>query len=255
MEKEGKGKEKERKEGKEKERKEKGKEIKEGKMKEKTKIKEKKRQKGRASRARAGVGAAALVAAVAVFAILLQIEKNALAMYEKGPIYVAAVPVPKGEMITEENYRQYFALRELDAGCIPKTALKDPKQICGMAAVFEVEQGVLLTEGMFEKMEDILEDMEEPVIAGFKAEDIYQVAGGILRAGDRIHIYSITEEEETLVWNNVYIQQVFDAAGKNIAGSDKLTVAQRINIYLDKRDVEAFYRSLANGSLRVVKVP
>ena len=195
-----------------------------------------------AAKVRAGVSIAALVAAVAVFVILLQIEKSVLAQYEKGMIYTAAVPIPKGQMITEDNFRQFFEERELDVGCIPDTALREPGQVCGLAAVFDVEKGVLLTQGMFERLEDILKDMAEPVI------------GGTLRAGDRVHIYSIQDGEAVLAWEEVYIQQVFDASGASIPNGDGSMTAQRINIYLDKGDVEAFYKGLADGGLRVVKI-
>lgn len=207
-----------------------------------------------AAKVKAGVSIAALVAAVAVFVILLQIEKGVLEQYEKGMIYTAAVPIPKGQMITEDNFRQYFEERELDVGCIPDTALREPGQVCGLAAVFEVEKGVLLTQGMFERLEDILKDMTAPVIAGFRAEDMYQVVGGTLRAGDKVHIYSIQDGEAVLAWEGVYIQQVFDASGASIPNGDESMTAQRINIYLDKGDVEAFYKGLADGSLRVVKI-
>lgn len=206
------------------------------------------------SKLKTGVSVAALSAAVAVFVILVQMEKSVLDQYEKGRIYVAAGMIPKGQMITEENCMQYFTPAELDKRLIPAAALVNPEQVRGLAAVFDVEQGALLTKGMFEELESILNGMAEPVIAGFKAEDIYQVAGGTLRAGDRIHIYTVREGEAALAWEAVYVQQVFDASGGIIASTDKFTAAQRINIYLDKGDVGAFYTGLAEGSLRAVKV-
>lgn len=36
--------------------------------------------------------------------------------------------------------------------------------------------------------------MEDPVIAGCKADDLYQIVGGVLRAGDRINIYQVDEQ-------------------------------------------------------------
>lgn len=207
-----------------------------------------------AERWKAGGMAAALVAAVAVFAVMLQLEKSALTKYEKGTVYAAAAEIPKGQMITAENLSLYFQEKSLDRSCIPDSALYSPEQVKGLAAVFDIEQGVLLSEGMFEALDDVLDEMKEPVVAGFKAEDLYQVAGGVLRAGDRIHIYSVSEEgQAVLVWNNVYVQEVFDQTGTRIGNGDSVTAAQRINIYLDKKDVEAFYSELASGALRVVK--
>ena len=104
-------------------------------------------------------------------------------------------------------------------------------------------------------LDEIVQEIKDPVIAGFKAEDLYQVAGGVLRAGDRIHVYTVTDERETvLLWENVYVQGVFDQAGARIENGDTSTAAQRLNVYLAKEDVEAFYSGLASGMLRVVKV-
>lgn len=196
---------------------------------------------------------AALLSAVVVFAVMIQLEKNVLTQYEKGTIYVATAKIPKGEVITEHNYAEYFEERQLDKTCIPASALSSPEQIRGLVAETEIEQGVLLTTGMFETLDEVLETMGHPVIAGFKAEDLYQVVSGVLRSGDRVNIYSVKEEAVTLVWQNVYVQQVFDASGTAIVSGDMTTAAQRINVYLDEEDVERFYGELAAGSLRVVK--
>lgn len=197
---------------------------------------------------------AALVASFAIFAAMIQIEKNILTQYERGTIYIAAREIPKGQLITEDNYKLYFAEKQLDKSCIPATALRSPEQVAKLAAVYTIEQGVLLTQGMFQRMDEILAQMERPVVAGFKAEDIYQVAGGVLRAGDRVNIYSVREDGASLVWQRVYVQQVFDASGNAIPSGDTATAAQRVNVFLNEAYVEDFYAQLAGGSLRVVKL-
>ena len=108
---------------------------------------------------------------------------------------------------------------------------------------------------MFESLNEIWEQMEEPVIAGFKADDLYQVVGGTLRPGDRIHVYRVNEDKEAvLIWENVYVAEVFDQTGNRIESDNSNAAAQRINVYLDKADVAPFYAELAAGTLRVVKV-
>ena len=216
------------------------------------KSKEEKRQLWK--RLRTGGILAALVASVAVFTAMVQMEKNILTQYERGVIYTALKEIPEGQLITEENWEQYFQEKQLDKSCIPPTALSTPDQIVGLVAVFPIEQGALLTRGMFHRLDDILKQMESPVIAGFKAEDIFQVTGGVLRAGDRINIYAVREEGTSLVWADVFIQRVFDASGNTISNTDNTTAALRVNVYLDQSEVEEFYSELANGSLRVVKL-
>ena len=211
-------------------------------------------QKGK-SRIWVGSIIAALVTAVGIFAMMMQWEKNMLSRYEKGMILVAAKSISEGQMITKENVNDYFELLEVDKGCIPETALTSMEEITEMVPVADIEKGVLLTKGMFETMDEVIGKMQMPVIAGLKADDLYQVVGGVLRTGDRIHIYSVTEEGTVrLHWKNVFVHQVFDNAGNSIGNEDKHTAAQRMNVYLEQGNVEQFYTELAAGTLRVVKV-
>lgn len=197
---------------------------------------------------------AALVASVAVFGVMLQMEKNTLAAYEKASIYAASREIPKGQVITEENMEEYFKEVMLEKTSIPDTAVCHVGQVAGLVANITVTEGAYLMEDMFEKLNEITAGMSEPVVAGLRADDLYQVVGGVLRCGDRIHIYRINAEGEAeLAWENVFVQGVFDQSGTAIPNEDQITAAQRINVYLDKRVVEEFYSQLSVGNLRIVK--
>lgn len=197
----------------------------------------------------------ALAAAVAVFVVMLQIEKKALAQVEKGTVVVAAAAIPEGQLITAENRDIYLELREMEVTLIPERAAVTPEELEGRMTVFGIDSGTVMTFGMLRDVNEVTEEMKEPVIAGFKADDLFQVAGGVLRAGDRIHVYSVSGDcEVNLIWENLYVQEVFDQAGRKIENGDKTTSAQRVNICLDKADVEKFYSELAAGALRAVKV-
>lgn len=198
---------------------------------------------------------AAFLAAAAIFAVMLEMEKKILGDYERGTIYVAAQEIPKGMSITEQNAEQFIRQENLDVTVIPKTALKSPQELERLVAKEGIDAGTLLTKGMFETQKEILKEMSSPVIAGFRAEDLFQVAGGVLRPGDRIHIYTVSETGLAgVIRENVFVESVFDGAGNTIAAGNTTSVAQRVNIYLDASEVERFYTELANGSLRVVKV-
>lgn len=224
-------------------------------MKRKKGMKREGEQKRSADRLWVGSIIAALLVAGILFFVMLQMEKNMLSEYEKAPVYVVAKTIPKGKLLTQENLAQYLIQEEMEKRLVPETAIQDSTQIQELIAIAELEQGVMLTTGMFRAVNEITADMKEPVIAGFKAEDLYQVAGGVLRAGDRINIYSVNEEGDTpIVWEGLYIQSVFDLSGNAIANEDRTSASQRINIYLDEENVEAFYSSLSQGTLRVVKI-
>lgn len=215
----------------------------------------KKRKTDTPGKGRTKGAVAALVAALAVFAVMLQLERTALADYEKGVIYVAAARIPKGQKITSENAEQYLEQREIDRTLISAAALNDPEQIEGLLAKIDIEEGVFLCRDMFLQEADVLKELEEPVIAAFRSDDLYQVVGGVLRGGDRIHIYSVSEEKEALLtWENIFVESVYDQNGLKIEAGDVTSCAARINVYLDKKDVEQFYSNLAAGALRVVKV-
>ncbi len=196
-----------------------------------------------------------LLAASIIYAVLIHAETKALQNYERGSIFVAAKEIPKGEIISEENMDEYFLLKELDKSVIPEEALVSSQQVEGLVPKIDIQEGTLLTGGMFESVNEITKNMREPVVAGFKVDDLYQAVGGVLRTGDYIHIYRVSEEGETsLIWQDIFVRQVFDSVGNVIESDDSQTAAYRVNIYLDKDDVEQFYTELTEGSLRVVKV-
>ncbi len=211
----------------------------------------------RSSRYRVWIGcmAAAMVTSAAVFFVMLQVEKNMLSNYEKGSVWVAVKDIPKGLMLDDRNYREYMECRELDVQFIPETGLKETQLQIDATAVYDIEAGTLLTTGMFEEKVCILDGMEQPVIAGFKADDLYQMVGGVLRSGDRINIYSVAEDgQAAILWENLYVQEVFDNSGAAVSAEDEETAVMRINVYLNAADVEKFYSQMDIDCLRVVKL-
>lgn len=196
----------------------------------------------------------ALVSSVSLFCVMLQMEKAALKDYEKGTVWVAAKEIPRGLMLDGDNFREYLEQRQIEKTMIPPAVITDKEVLAGMAAVYSIDPGTILTEGMFEQLPEVLNQLEAPVVAGFKVEDLYQMVGGVLRPGDRIHIFSLNEDGAVkLVWENLYVQQVFDNNGNSVETNDRTTAVSRINIYISKEDVEEFYAGLAAGSLRVVR--
>lgn len=202
-----------------------------------------------------GVVITAFIASVAVFMVMLHTEKKILSQYEKGTVYVAVAEIPKGTMLTESNVKKYIDKCDVDKMAISPDAVVELKNVIGAVSLFDISEGVILTGNMFAQRDSILENIAEPVIAGFKADDLFQVVGGVLRTGDYIHIYSSDEAGRVrLRWSDVFVQQVFDGSGKMVQSGNEDAAAQRINIYLDKESVEDFYSELNSGSLRVVKV-
>lgn len=202
-----------------------------------------------------GAVAAAFVAAIMVYLILLNVEKKALSNYEKGSVLAAQKDIIQGVVFTQENVPLYFEEVQVDQRLIPSAAVTDKEQLIGTLSGINIDKGSILTSSMLNMQNEEIAAMKQPVIAGFKADDLFQVVSGTLRTGDKINIYTVEEDFKTtyLVWENILVQQVFDTAGVTILAQDQNTAAARINILLEQDSVEQFYTELARGSLRVVK--
>ncbi len=201
-----------------------------------------------------GTIVAALVAAIAVFFVMLEIERKALAKLETCQVLVASDKIRKGQLLTEENLSHFTAIQEIDMSYLPEERIASAEQLTEQRACIDIAKGSVLTPYAFTREQVLLEQMEEPVIVGFRADDLYQVAGGILRVGDRVHIYHVDElGMATLAWQDVTVQQVFDGGGNVLEDIDRTTPAQRLNLYLRESDVAAFYSQLAQGTMRIVK--
>lgn len=202
-----------------------------------------------------GAMLAALAASVIVYCIMLNVEKNALSGYEKEIVLTAVSDLPKGMAVTQENLDSCFREQEMEKNMIPDGAVTDRNLLEGQMTAAAMSRGTIVTECLLEDLNLLKRQMKEPVTAGFKADDLYQVVSGTLRSGDRIHIYTVDEETEStcLIWEDVFVQEVFDSTGKLIPAQDTTTPAQRVNILIEKDSVEQFYSELTAGSLRVVK--
>lgn len=203
-----------------------------------------------------GITVASFVAALATFFILLQVEKSALSEYEKEYIWCSTQQLPKGMELTTENWQSYFVQTEIEKSKVPEKKVEDPQSLIGMRTGLEISKGMVLTDTMFEGDENYTTVIQEPVIAGCKADDLFQFVSGVLRKGDLVHIYAVNDDLGVtyLLWENVLVYQVFDSAGNTIASEDVSTPAARINLLMEKGYAELFYNELQNGSLRVVKV-
>jgi hypothetical protein len=197
---------------------------------------------------------AAFIAALSVFAVMLQTERNLLAQYEKATVYVAIKDIPKGVLITSENRGMYYGACEMEKNSIPGAAYLEANHLEDVMAVYDIEDGTLLSEGMFVEWDEITSDKEDICEVGLTVDDLSHIAGGVIRAGDRVDIFVVTEEGcAVLAKENVYVKSVFEQSGHRIAEGDRTLSSQRINIVMDASEVVPFYDLLSLGDLRVVK--
>ncbi len=198
----------------------------------------------------------AFVAAIGTFFLLLHIEKNALSAYEKTQVWVSKAQLVKGLEITETGWVDCFEQIEIDKNKIPANLIVHPQELIGMQTVMEIPAGSIVTSPMFSGEEAYVAGLNNPVVAGCKGDDLFQLVSGVLRKGDLVNLYTVNEElEETyLLWEKVMVYQVFDTAGNSISSEDTTTPAARVNLLLEEGYAEQFYKELSQGSLRMVKL-
>ena len=209
-------------------------------------------KKNETVKVKCGIFVAALITAAGVFAVMTYLQRQALSDFEKREVYVAACVIPKGTVIDESNAGDYIVLKSVDAGSVPENASFTPELITGLSPLYDIGRGTLLTDAMFTSYESVISEMDDPVIAGFKADDLSKAVSGILCAGDRIDIYSADPKtgEAFLLCENVYVVSGHDGYGKPVPDGG---AAVMFNIYLESSDVDGFYEGLASGSLYAVK--
>lgn len=203
-----------------------------------------------------GLVLAAFAAALVTYAVLINMEKNILSAYEKADCWVLAETLEKGTELTADNMGSLFRQEQVDVRHIPQGAVTDLQMLVGNQAAITIPSGSMAIHTMFRDGGERLAALDRPVIAGCRAEDLYQLASGTLRGGDRIHIYTVDEElgQAYLVWEDVMVYQAFDSSGNLIPSQDTLSAAARINVLLEEGDAGLFYSELYKGSLRVVKL-
>ena len=210
-----------------------------------------KKGKIRPGKLRYGLFAAALVMSAGIFAMMTYAQKQILSEYEKKDIYVALSDIPRGVVLDESNISQYLVLKSVDAGCVSQNAVIMPGSLYGFSPAYDICEGTVLTDNMFVSFEECLTEMDDPVLAGFRTDDLSKAVSGVLRAGDRIDIYSSDGNGEgMLLCENVYVERGYDSSGSEV---NDMSAAVMFNIFLDSSQVEIFYDGLRSGNMYVVK--
>lgn len=199
-----------------------------------------------------GLAVTAFIAALIIFALLLYTEKKVIASEEKISVCVATSEIPDGTEINILNYKEYFSMHDIYISAVPDGALTSIEALYDKTAEYSITEGTVITDGMFRMSNIGSRGMNNPVLVGFKVEDIYQAVGGILRSGDYVHIYVVDEDGEAVLrWRNVCIEYAFDNSGNILARTDE-GKAMRFDAFFEMRDVKEFYEYLDSGKIRIV---
>ncbi len=215
-------------------------------------MKKNKDKKEEMQKGKLGIYIAAWSTAAGVFAIMTYLQREVLSEFEKREVYVAAADIPVGTVINTENADDYLILKSVDAGSVPEECIDITAVSKGAAPVFDISRGTVISAGMLVSYSDRLSGMQDPVLAGFKADDLSRAVSGVLRAGDIIDIYSADKDTGAgkLLCGDVFVERGYDSSGNEVSDPE---TAVMFNIWLESSDVGAFYEGLMSGNLYVVR--
>lgn len=197
--------------------------------------------------------------AFALYTLMLFVERVMLKDKEYAGVYVTTSSVDRETVITAENMHIYFTLQEREADSLPEGYITDLGLLDGKILCRDYVKNEVITMSGFTDIDERISGIEKPVEVSFSAGNLSQVAGGVLRAGDYINIWSVSEgagyDRSAIIAESIcqyaYVSRVFSASGEEVKSDDRdghgATV---INIIIPSEMEEKFNIALSKGTLR-----
>ena len=156
--------------------------------------------------------------AMALFGVLVGVEKNLLSDYEKVSVVLCKTDVPKGTKITKENVNQYFYDYEVDVALVNDTCIKDKKEVIG------TNPG--------------------------------DIVSGTIRRGDYVDIAVVNKDtlKYDLMLKKVYVVDAFTSTGEKVGEDSTGTAATMLTVVEEKDNLAKFYSARETGNVIVTKL-
>ncbi|MGN1188551.1 MAG: hypothetical protein ACI4R6_08650, partial [Lachnospiraceae bacterium] len=167
--------------------------------------------------------------------------------------------VDKETVITAENVGVYFTLQVRESNSLPEGYITNSGMLVGKILSRDYVKNEIITMSGFTDIDERIAGIENPVEVSFNAGNLSQVAGGVLRAGDYINIWSVSEgagyDRSNIIAEPIcryaYVSRVFSASGEEVRNDDKDGhAATVINIIIPSDMEEKFNIALTKGTLR-----
>lgn len=220
----------------------------------------------------------ALAAAIVVFIILLMIQKNVAEgdreFYKE--VWVANREIPEGTYIDGSNIENYFKTAVMDTRVIPQKYIdatsgsKDIVEIIGKTYVDHkyLENDVITPDGF--KVYNAREGLKDPVEVSFAVGGVDAIVAGTIREGDKINVFAVESAENSVsvidekytvrqLYSNKIVTNSFTGDGSIVGvtdseGNEDDTPVTMVTIFIERGEEEAFFKTLATGSIRVSRV-
>ena len=181
--------------------------------------------------------------AVALFGVLVGVEKNLLSDYEKVSVVLCKIDVPKGTKITKENVSQYFYDYEVDIALVNDTCIKDKNEVIDTVVEKSLSAHEILRKDDCTKEAEIYNKFRNPVEASITATNPGDIVSGTIRRGDYVDIAVVNKDtlEYDLMLKKVYVVDAFTSTGEKVSENAEGTAATMLTVVEEKDNLAKFY--------------
>ena len=194
--------------------------------------------------------------AVALFGVLVGVEKNLLSDYEKVSVVLCKIDVPKGTKITKENVSQYFYDYEVDIALVNDTCIKDKNEVINTVVEKSLSAHEILRKDDCTKEAEIYNKFSNPVEASITATNPGDIVSGTIRRGDYVDIAVVNKDtlEYDLMLKKVYVVDAFTSTGEKVSENAEGTAATMLTVVEEKDNLAKFYSARETGNVIVTKL-
>ena len=194
--------------------------------------------------------------AVALFGVLVGVEKNLLNDYEKASVVLCKTDVPKGTKITKENVSQYFYEYEVDIALVNDTCIKDKNEVIDTVVENSLSAHEILRKDDCTKEAEIYNKFSNPVEASITATNPGDIVSGTIRRGDYVDIAVVNKDtlEYDLMLKKVYVVDAFTSTGEKVSENAEGTAATMLTVVEEKDNLAKFYSARETGNVIVTKL-
>ena len=194
--------------------------------------------------------------AVALFGVLVGVEKNLLSDYEKVSVVLCKIDVPKGTKITKENVSQYFYDYEVDIALVNDTCIKDKNEVIDTVVEKSLSAHEILRKDDCTNEAEIYNKFSNPEEASITATNPGDIVSGTIRRGDYVDIAVVNKDtlEYDLMLKKVYVLDAFTSTGEKVSGNAEGTAATMLTVVEEKDNLAKFYSARETGNVIVTKL-
>ena len=197
-----------------------------------------------------------LFVALALFGVLIGVEKNIMSSYEKETVVLSKTEVPKGTKITKDNANQYFYLYEVDVALVKEDCVRTKESLYGTVTVRTISPQEIVRDGFCVEEASIYSKYKNPIECSVTANNPGDIVSGTIRRGDRVDIAVVNKDTLAyeLMMKNVYVLDAFTTTGEKLGDANEGTAATMLTIVEDKDNYAKFCSAREIGNVVVTKL-